>query len=396
MVSYPGARALVVRQTRTSLSDTGLVTFERHVLGESSPIVGNLKRINRHSYHYPNGSEIVIGGLDKPSRIMSGEYDIIYIMEATEISIEAWEMLSTRLRNQVVPYQQLLADCNPSHPNHWLRKRFLDGTLTAFESKHKDNPLLYDRDGELTEFGETYMGKLYKLTGHRKQRLLYGKWALAEGVVFDQFNELIHHIEPFTIPRNWPRFLSIDFGYRNPFCCGWWAVSPEDVLYLYREIYMRGRLVRLHAEQIMDLSAKEKIQFAVCDHDAEGRDVFTSITGIRTVAAQKSINDGIQEVQYRLDPFDAPTPKIFFFKGALAETDHGLAENMLPTCTVEEFGAYVWRQDLDGRTNKEEPIDDFNHGMDMIRYAVMQMYKGRRVHVMTYPQFLQKVKGVVA
>ena len=392
MMTYPGARALITRQTRTSMTSTVLVTFEKLVLGESSPIVGKMRRQNRLIYNYPNGSEVVVGGLDAWTRVMSSEYDIIFVAEATETSLSSWEALTTRLRNNVMPYQQLMGDCNPSFPHHWLRSRMADGTLIGYESFHRDNPLLYEDDLEtLTPFGETYMRKLHKLTGHRKERLLRGKWTLAEGVVYE-FNELVHLIKRFPIPKDWQRFLSIDFGYRNPFCCNWWAVHPETgAAYRYREIYMRGRLVRIHAEEIKKQSENEKIQFAVCDHDADGRDILESITGIRTVAAKKAISRGIEEVQYRLNPDDHDQPLIYFFKDALVEVDQGLLEDMQPINTVQEFSAYTWRVDLDGKPNKEEPIDDYNHGMDNTRYAMMELYDGRRADVMSLSDYEELV-----
>ena len=61
-MQYPGCRALVVRETRTSLSETGLETLENHVLGADNPIViSGAKRPWRSSYLYPNGSQINVG-----------------------------------------------------------------------------------------------------------------------------------------------------------------------------------------------------------------------------------------------------------------------------------------------------------------------------------------------
>jgi len=42
------------------------------------------------SYTYPNGSTIVLGGLDKESRIMSTQYDVIYVQEAIELTEAEW------------------------------------------------------------------------------------------------------------------------------------------------------------------------------------------------------------------------------------------------------------------------------------------------------------------
>jgi phage terminase large subunit len=85
-LKYPGMRGLIVRKTRTSLTQTGLVTFEEKVLPEGSPIARGAARANRQSYLYPNGSEVVVGGMDKAIKIMSTEFDLIYEMEASELT----------------------------------------------------------------------------------------------------------------------------------------------------------------------------------------------------------------------------------------------------------------------------------------------------------------------
>src|SRR5580692_8196212 len=126
---FDGARSLIVRKTRESLTETVLVTWERDVLGSSHPILTtrpNLRRV-RQSYHFPNGSEAVCGGIDKPDKILSSEYDLIYAPESTDFEKEDWETLGTRLRSGVVPYQMQIGDCNPGSPEHWLYKRCMDG-----------------------------------------------------------------------------------------------------------------------------------------------------------------------------------------------------------------------------------------------------------------------------
>lgn len=70
--TVPGIRCLVCRGTRTSLTESVLVTYETKVLWPGHPAIsGDASRANRHSYDYPNGSTIVTGGLDKPERLYS-------------------------------------------------------------------------------------------------------------------------------------------------------------------------------------------------------------------------------------------------------------------------------------------------------------------------------------
>lgn len=371
-LKYPGMRALFVRKTRASLSESALFTFEKFVLGDKHPVLENApQRRNRTVYHYPNGSEIVVGGMDRSSRIMSTEYDLIYPQEAIELSEEDYESLTTRLRNGVMPYQQILSDTNPSYPHHWLKKRCDRAQARMIFCQHEDNPRLYNPfTKEWTPEGLAYLAKLDALTGARKERLRYGKWVQAEGAVYSQFDERIHVIDRFDIPANWKRYRSIDFGFSNPFVCQWWAEDPDGRLYLYREIYMTRRIVSDHAAQINQLSESETIEYTVSDHDAEDRATLERC-GIYTLAADKEISPGIQTAQERLRVLEDGKPRVFFFRDALVERDSALDENKKPVCTLDEFPAYVWPKDVDGKSNKEKPVDMDNHGMDSYRYMCM-------------------------
>jgi hypothetical protein len=121
-------------------------------------------------YRYPNGSIIAVGGMDKPSKIMSSEWDMAYVQEGTELNEEDLEMLDIRMRNGVMPYQQIIGDCNPQAPTHWLKKRADRGDLVMLESRHQDNPMLWDmaRGDSWTEAGKAYIERLQKLTGRAR------------------------------------------------------------------------------------------------------------------------------------------------------------------------------------------------------------------------------------
>lgn len=223
---WPGIRVLLCRATRVSLTESVLVTFEQKVLWQGHPVLDGPGRENRHSYRYPNGAEIVTGGLDNPDRIMSTEYDVIYVAEATECTQEAWEKLLTRLRNNRIPkgaksggprrknadgtwaedqamepdpetgqpklawWTQGICDCNPGHPLHWLNIRATPkgqrvvanhsvtgtGEMLRLKSKHADNPSV----------DAAYINRLRSLKGTRRLRLYEGVWAHDDAAsVFD-------------------------------------------------------------------------------------------------------------------------------------------------------------------------------------------------------------------
>lgn len=376
---YPGIRCLIVRKTRESLTESALVTWENKVLPEGSPLKEGAERSNRSKYVFPNGSEVIVAGLrqshkDATQKIMSTEFDIIYVQEAIELNEDEWERLTSRLRNGKMPYQQLIADTNPSSPAHWLKKRCDRGQTQYLDSKHEDNPTLFDPvTKKITEWGKTYIARLDALTGPRKLRLRHGKWVQAEGIVYEGWDATKHIIDHFDIPRDWRRVLGIDFGYTNSFVAQWWALDHDDRIYLYREWVRSKMMVEHHAARIKGMIGDEpKPYLIVCDHDAEDRATLEYHLGLRTVAAKKSVQIGIQEVASRLQVVGDGKPRLFVLRGALVDRDPLLDEAKKPIGLSEEIDGYIW-QDDNGKTAKEEPVKLNDHSVDTCRYVCMAL-----------------------
>lgn len=433
MMKYPEAKALILRKTASSLAGSGLQTWQQFVVKEAMAsgevtYFGGSKR-EPAQYRYANGSTVMVGGLDDPTKIMSTEYDMIYIQEATELTITDWEFCNTRLRNGVMPYQQLLADANPNAPTHWLYMRCLRGICTLFNSVHEENPRLFEEcasDAEgakqwdnagvvmwlrVTVEGAAYIARLDRLTGVRYKRLRLGLWVAAEGIIYEAFTPALHVIKSFPIPMEWPRFWAIDFGW-HVFVCQHWTVDPSGRLIMYREFYRGQRTVDQHAFDIMaqvsrpdpdwaqptvDSDGKPfqlmahhgriwtepKPQRVITDHDAEGRRTFERHMGLPTKHATKWVTEGIEQVVRRLRPLPDGSPNIAFMKDALVYRDEDLEGEGKPTSTVEEFPAYRWlkRGTSEHPSDKrpvDEPLKENDHGMDTTRYLVVDRDPIRR------------------
>lgn len=395
MLVNPGAKGLIVRRTLASLGGTALATWRKFVVTEA--LETGLVQFYGGSqeepaqYRYFNrpgggiGSVVVIGGMDmnKSLKVMSAEYDMIYVQEATELTVTDWEALTSRLRNWVISYQQLIADCNPSGPTHWLRMRADAGITTMMESRHEDNPAIFNEDGSMTERGAEYMSTLDNLTGVRYYRLRKGLWVAAEGVIYEDWDPAIHLIDRFEIPQDWQRYWGIDFGHTNPFVLQWWAVDPDGRMYLYREIYHTKKLLRELAKMALDQVTDDKGDWIeprpyaiVADHDAQGRAEFQRDLGLGIAPAKKDVQTGIQRLQRRMKVAGDGRPRMFIMRDSLCHPrDQALVDAALPTCTVEEFAGYVWAV-IPGRPPKEEPNKENDHGMDTARYVSMRVPEG--------------------
>jgi phage terminase large subunit len=391
----PGMKGLIVRKNLSTLASTALQSYRRDVAAQNLAD-GDVRWFGGSSsepaaFRYDNGSILAVGGMDKATKIMSSEYDVAYVQEAIELTENDWESITTRLRNGRVSFQQLIADTNPSTPTHWLKARVDRGQTVMLESAHEENPVLFDDDGRMTERGRAYLGKLDQLTGVRYMTLRKGLWVAAEGLVYDELNPSTHFIDRFTPPDDWARYWAIDFGFTNPFVCQFWAEDPDGRAYLYREVFMSGRTVDQHAEQIMrtvcpggELVQGRYVGGTWCEPrprtvvadpaNAGDRALFQKTTGLPTKGANKAVENGVQAVQRRFKPAADGRPRIYFMRDVVAERDPKLVDAKKPASTVEELPGYVW--DKSGGKPKETPVKENDHGMDAMRYFVMERETG--------------------
>jgi PBSX family phage terminase large subunit len=362
---FPRSQAVIVRKTLASLHTSAMRTY-RTVLGPGTPVTfyGGEKP---EWADYPNGSRVHFAGMDNPQKALSSERDFIYVNQVEELGPDDWEVLTTRATGRAAnaPYAQVFGDCNPGPPTHWILHR---PSLRLFESRHEDNPTLFDDDGRITERGRRTLDVLDRLTGARKERLRYGRWVQAEGIVYEDFDPARNLIDRFPIPPDWRRIRAVDFGFTNPFACLGVAIDHDGRMFVHRELYRTQRTVADHAAEIRRLWGDEPVEATVADHDAEDRATLHA-AGIWTVPAYKAISPGLQAVAERLRPAGDGKPRLFLFRDALIDRDESLAARGKPCCTAEEFPRYAWPKGQDGRPVKETPLDIENHGMDCVRYA---------------------------
>lgn len=398
--TWDGCRILMLRKTRRSLTESGMVTLENEVLGEDFNTHVHFRTATQR-YEYPNGSIIAVGGMDKPTKVMSSQWDVIYVLEVTELTEDEYEMATTRLRNGRTPFQLMLCDANPDAPTHWTNARALAGKLTILRSYHEDNPTLWDRRRkEWTARGALYIAKLDQLSGVRYKRLRLGEDAGAEGTVYEgawdmQRNYVQRQLVTggrrtdlvdgdCGIPRDWPRYWALDWGFTNPFVCQQFAQDGDGRLYLYREFYMSRRTVPEHAREILrkclwKLEGGRPV--GIVPHadvlprvvlydtaDPQAATLFQQATGLYLVPANKDIANGIQAVRSRFQPAADGKPRLYYLRDSLVERDVVLADAKKPTCSAEEVDSYVW-DTRGGQKRGELPMDANNHGMDTTRYT---------------------------
>jgi phage terminase large subunit len=378
LVKYAKSRAFITRETYQSLLSTAIVTYENKVLpihpDDAKSPISKYGKSKPEFYEYPNGSHLLVVGMDNPDKLLSGEFDFGYVNQAEGISLAAWETLVGRCTGRAgnAPYTQVFGDCNPSYPQHWILHR---KSLRVFEQLHQHNPTLYDQvKQQWTLQGERTLTILASLTGIRKLRGYEGKWVSVEGAVYEFTTQHVIKREQAPEIKRW--FLAVDFGFTNPFVCQLWGVDSDGRLYLWHEIYMTRRTINAHAPQIKAMIGNRVIEAIAADHDAEDRATLQE-HGLSSQPAKKDISTGIQALQERLKIQADGKPRLFVCEDACIEYDRNLYReypgDLHPCCTEHEFPVYTWQEPKDGKSNKEQPIDLNNHGLDAARYIVMYL-----------------------
>jgi len=193
---------------------------------------------------------------------------------------------------------------------------------------------------------------------HERAARERGEFVTLEGRVYEAWSRNNHVVDPFEIPADWPRFRAIDFGFRNPTCVLWGALSPDNQLVIYREHYKAGWSLRQHAERIRASEEGERINDSWAD--PSGKQLIVDMRrehGIRFRPARNALEAGISACAERLEG------RVLIGQAACV---------VFSTCHhfIQEIENYV--RPSEGKTNgTESPLKRNDHAMDAWRYLVM-------------------------
>jgi len=423
---YPDSKGLVLRKTKVSLTDAWQDIYENQVLGSDHPAlqVGGTGENRRRYKHKSLGGEIVLGGMDHPTRLFSTNYDWIYVNEAQELSLEEWESLIRAKfgRESSFPCKILFGDCNPEGEFHWINQRCeqMQGgkpRMKRLVSRFYDNPMLYDYEKkDWTDKGRQFLIDARRtFTAHRLQRLFYGKWVAAEGLVWDVWNAEEQHIAAELVMtddgyvlfvKDWRddegnphavrlvNFVGVqDCGYAAPGVAQVWGFDEADRAYMVAEVYQTKRDNNWWVEEVwMEFAAEFPLEAIITDHDPAFRDGLNlelrrqGLDGLpmaryadKTPRGSKGQKEkaGIGEVRLKMAPRVDGTRGMYIVRDILRHgKDPDLLDKSLPTCTAEEIPGYCYPSNEGGKPVIEEPIKKDDHGCDCIRY----MASWRRDH----------------
>lgn len=364
MMKYKDANTLIVRKTFRTLKDSCFTELKWAVKRLKVEHLWNFTLSPLEATYIPTGQKIYFRGLDDPLKVTSVTVDVgclcwMWIEEAYEVMKEDdFNILDESIRGECPEglFKQITLTFNPWNEHHWIKKRFFDAPpdpdILAITTNYLCNEWLDAADIKVFETMKKNNPRRYAVAG-------LGGWGIVDGLVYENWKEEAFDIDTIRKQTGIVSAFGLDFGYTNDpstLFCGLLDMENKK-LYVFDEMYGKGMSNKMIADTINEMGyGKERI--TADSAEPKSIDQLRSSLGLHVKGAMKgkdSIQAGIQYIQ-------------------------DLEIIIHPRCVnfLTEISNYTWDKDKFG-TKLNVPIDDFNHLMDAMRYALEKYITKKRV-----------------
>ena len=348
----PGNLGVIVRKNFTDLRDSTIRDFETYTGFKVSE--------QKKECTLPNGSAILFRHGDELPVLKNLNLGFFGIEQAEEFPDSTpWEFLKMRLRRQVKFRSGFLVGNTNGH--NWIydiwKKNGSPANHSLIEARTEDHKEFLPAD---------YLKNLETLPRALYNRYVLNSWDEAEGLVYSEYRDNEHVIEPYEIPESWERGFVLDHGFRNPTAVLWYAIDYDGNVILYDEHYEAEKPVSYHAECIK----RRGLTSGLSDPS-----IFNKTQSIGSFVL--SIADEYREHGINLSPSIRETEYAAiarvneFFKAGWIKIFKTLIN------TRQEFGNWKWKPKRIGAnvTNMpEEPEDYANHQADNLKYLIQSRF----------------------
>lgn len=252
-LKYPGSKQLILRRTYPELDKSiirqSLALYPAELFKYTA---------SSHTGIFYNGSIIDYGYCDGENdvfRYQSAEFDVIRFDELTHFTKDMYIYLQSRLRGVNGYPKQMKSSTNPGGIGHkWVKERFIDisppmDKTVIGEQSRIFIPSLVTDNSFLMAKDKSYIKRLENLPEKERKALLYGSWDIFEGQYFNEWNRDIHTCSPFKLPREYKRYIAMDYGL-DMLAAYFIAVDGEENAYVYKEIYQSNLIISRAANAI--------------------------------------------------------------------------------------------------------------------------------------------------
>ena len=238
-----------------------------------------------------------------------------------------------------------------------------DDEVWYTEMEWADNPFLDEQE---------IIAMTSSLSQDELESRRYGKFKQCGGLVYSEFNEQIHVIEPFDIPKEWQDNISIDPGLNNPLSAHWYCEDFDGNVYVVAEHYAQGKDVYYHANKIKEICQKLDWHY----YNGKISALIDSAAMQRTLASSKSVvdlfyeNDILVNPKVNKDMFSGINTVKRYLKDGEGKAHLFIFKNC--TNLIREIKSYWWG-------DNDLPIKRDDHCLDEMRYYLMDKQLSLRI-----------------
>lgn len=240
-------------------------------------------------------------------------------------------------------------NCNPAGPYHWFKVNWIDKRrekhLIYLHFTMDDNLSLSERIKE--RYRSMYSGVFY-------QRYILGKWKVAEGIIYDMFDEAKHIVKDVKESLLPKYYVSCDYGTQNATVFLLWQQKARGGWICIDEYYYSGREKEKqktdgeYADDLEVFLGGIEIEAVILDPSAASFRAELKKRGYRVKKAKNDVENGIR------------------FTGNCL--NNGMIQ-FLSKCmnTEKEFNSYIWDSKAADH-GEDKPVKEHDHCMDAVRY----------------------------
>lgn len=282
-----------------------------------------------------------------------------------------------RLSRLSQTFSKSILTCNPDNPYHYIKTDFIDKQYTdeEFSSYFQSFSFLITENPSLDK--KYIMKQKSNYSGVYYDRMILGKWVLAEGLIYDSFDKSKHtkkyNKQEIDLLKNNPNgkiYIGIDYGTQNR-TVFLKFVKIENKFYLIEEFYHSGRESKKqkstsdYAQELKNFIGEDKIYKIYIDPSASYFKVEIQKIKIKGGTNRKNdVIDGIRNVQ---DVFNKNNIIIY--------------DNCKDT--IKELSTYSWDEKLSEKgEDKPQKVND--HTMDALRYVIYTTNKKTKIQSGVY------------
>jgi len=363
MMQYPDANTLVVRKTFRTLKDSCFTELKWAIHRLGVDAFWDVKESPLEMTYKPTGRKIYFRGLDDPLKVTSitvehGHLCWMWIEEAYEIGSEDdFNMLDESIRGAIPDdsnlFKQITLTLNPWNEHHWIKKRFFDkpdDETLAMTTNYLCNEWLDAADRKVFETMRKQNPRRYKVAG-------LGDWGIVDGLVYENWEEKLFSLEKVRAIKGVQSKFGLDFGYTNDPSALWCGFIDQasKTIWVFDEMYKPGMSNEMIATEVQRMGyMKEKI--TADSAEPKSIDRLRELGLLHIKKARKGKDSVLNGIDYIQDYHIIVHPRCVNF--------------------LTEISNYQW--DTDSKTGRKinKPIDDFNHLMDAMRYALEDCSQG--------------------